>query len=217
MDYMFIGFLITFIGFIVVAVFVLNVIIKQNKPAQNFKKEYESTYDIERLTVANDKVICVDNADYSLLKQAIIDFTKDYNKPKQSHLKPVSKIWKITDSKAIITFPYDIDFEIFCYYVNYIKYPIGIEYSPAIQAWTTTKAEDNWLNRDFENKRIMMFFDPNVEAYDYVMLTTEDDIPYKITFDIENGLNREKEVIHHFVANDIDLRNIDSIGNEMIN
>jgi hypothetical protein len=43
-----------------------------------------------------------------------------------------------------ILFPYDIDFEIFCYFVNYLKYPENIQlidYSLDITAWGSNTSQ----------------------------------------------------------------------------
>ena len=160
--------------------------------------------DVKRSQKNNDKIVVIENAPYSLVKQVLTDFTANYDNPQQQHLKPFSKLHKVTDNKTVVTFPYDIDFEIFCYLVNYLKYPFEIQYSPKIKAWTTTKSSYNWLNSKLEDKKVMLFIDPNDKEYDNVMLTTEDNVQFKIGFAVGEGLQQQNRVIYQYENPDIE-------------
>ncbi|MBI5540200.1 MAG: hypothetical protein HY951_09100 [Bacteroidia bacterium] len=178
--------------------------------------EYKAKYVMPKQLKVNDKIIIIENANYSLIRQVVIDFTKTYDNLQQYKIKPISKIWKINNTKTIITFPCDIDFELFCYYINYLKYPINIKYSPKITAWTTAKSSDNWLTSDFEDKKVMMFLDPYDMEYDNVMITTEDNYPYKISFAVGKGLSKVKNIIYEYQKCEYNNDSIKSVSNETI-
>ncbi len=185
-----------------------------SKPTNKSQEPYVPQYNVERTLQENDKLIIVGNANLETLKQVISDFTRNYDNPQQVNLKPVSKIHKIDDSKFAITFPYDIDFEILCYYVNYLKYPIDITYTPTVLAWTSTSANYNWLNNSFDNNKVIMFIDPNDNEYDNVMVTTEDGKPFKIGFAVGYGLQGEPKIIQPYEKpplNTSELANYESV------
>jgi len=177
----------------VIAFFAFQFFNKNSDKSTN--ENYSSKFNIKKLITENDKQILVENVDYNLIKKAIQDFTKNYDNPQQSHLKPISKLYKIESKRIVITFPYDIDFNIFCYYVNYLKYPMDLNYKANVTGWTSTKATDNWLNKEFENQKAMLFIDPNDSEYDNVMLTTEKGRTYKIGFAIGEGLQNQNGTI----------------------
>lgn len=169
-----------------------------SKPANKPQRPYVPQYNVERTFKENDKLIIVGNVDLETLQQIVSDFTWNYDNPKQFNLKPISKIHKIDDSKFAISFPYDIDFEILCYYLNYLKYPKDINYQPSVLAWTSTSFGYKWLNETFNNNKVIMFIDPNDNEYDNVMVTTGDDKPFKLGFGIGYGLQTESKVIQKY-------------------
>lgn len=167
-----------------------------NKNSEKLTNEnYSSKYNVVKQITENDKQILVENVDYNLIKKAVQDFTKSYDNPQQINLKPTSRLHKIDDNQVIITFPYDVEFNIFCYYVNYLKYPIDLNYKANITGWTSTKATYNWLNKEFENQKAMIFINPNDNEYDNIMLTTEKGRTYKIGFAIGEGLQNHNGTI----------------------
>ncbi|MBU2018003.1 MAG: hypothetical protein KJ941_00025 [Bacteroidetes bacterium] len=166
-----------------------------NSKSDSTDKKYTSKFNVEKKLTDSDKQIVVENVDFNQIKNAVQDFTKNYDNPQQSHLKPISRLHKTDNNKTVITFPYDIDFEIFCYYINYLKYPMGLNYNANVRGWTTTKPNDNWLNKDFENVKTMLFIDPNDSEYDNVMLITESGKTYKIGFAIGEGLQNQNGTI----------------------
>ncbi len=170
-----------------------------SKPENKQQGPYVPKYNIERTLKENDKLIIVGNAKLETLKQVITDFTRNYDNPEQADLKPASKIYQIDDSKFAITFPYDIDFEILCYYVNYLKYPMEINYQPTVLAWTSTSSSYQWLNDTFDNNKVIMFIDPNDNEYDNVMITTEDGKGFKVGFASGYGLQPESNIVQNYV------------------
>jgi len=169
-----------------------------SKPTEKQKEPYVSKYNIKRTLTDNDKLITIWNADFRDVQQVVSDFTRNYDNPQQASLKPFSKIYKLDESQVVITFPYDIDFEIFCYYVNYLKYPIDIDYDPTILAWSSTSSKYQWLDESFDRNKVIVFIDPNDNEYDNVMITTKKGKAYKVGFAVGYGLQEESDVIQSY-------------------
>lgn len=127
----------------------------------------------------NDKLMVVKGVDYDDLKKALIEFCNLYNNEK---FQALLHLTKISDREFAITFPYDIDFEIYCYFVNYIYYPMDIKWKPTVTAWTTTKQGDTWIEENAMNKKVMLFVPENDAEHDNVFMTTEDNTGYKLGF-----------------------------------
>lgn len=169
------------------------------------QKDFVQQNNVKRTLKENDKIIIIGNADLKSLQQVVSDFTKDYDNSQHANLKPVSKIHKIGDFKFAITFPYDIDFEILCYFVNYLNYPLDNNCKPTVLAWTSTSSKYQWLNETFENNKVIMFIDPNDTEFDNVMVTTKDNKPFKIGFAVGYGLQSESHLIQNYVEPPLDL------------
>lgn len=101
------------------------------------------------------------------------------------------RLTKLTERKFAITFPYDIDFEIFCYFLNYIEYPMELQWSPDVTAWTTTKSSDTWITEKAANKKAMLFIPTDDTEHDNVYMTTQDNIGYKLGF----AMGEEKQLL----------------------
>ena len=168
------------IAIVLIAVFLL--LTSRNKkgesPLTNTKPE-KITKPTNQIN--NDKLIIVKTVNLDLLKQAIKSFCKSYNQESFIALPRLT----ILNDIYIVTFPYDIDFERFCYFINYLKYPIDInlkEYKPGIVAWCTTKSQDIWMTDEIANKQVMLYIPDSDKEYDNVYLTTQDNIGFKMGF-----------------------------------
>ena len=186
-------------NYIIIGIFALGAFLAfqffNKSKSESTSQSYTSKFKVEKKLTENDKLILVENVDFGLIKKAVQDFAKYYDNPEQSHLKPISKLHEVDKNRIVITFPYDIDFEILCYYVNYLKYPRDLNYDANVIGWTTTKSTDNWLNREFENQKGMLFLDPKDTEYDNVMMTTEKGKTFKIGFAIGEGLQNHNGTI----------------------
>jgi hypothetical protein len=135
-------------------------------------------------TKANDKIILIKNLKLDYLKQAIKQFCNMSNKNQYKALPRLITL----DSKFVITFPYDIDFDQFCYFINYIKYANELslmpDYKPEIKAWCTTKSDYTWITNETANKTVMIYIPDWDKDYDNVYLTTQDNIGFKMGFAI---------------------------------
>jgi hypothetical protein len=146
----------------------------------------------------NDKIIIVKKLALDYLKKAIEQFCKIYNK-QRIIAKPRLTVF---ENQYIITFPYDIDFEKFCYFINYLKYANELclkpDYKPEIIAWCSTKKGDSWMTDQILNKRVMLYIPESDKDYDNVYLTTEYNLGYKMGFAIgDSHIKLDKPVIDY--------------------
>jgi hypothetical protein len=174
------------------------------------------TSNIIKDSVVNNKIILVDNVEYNLIKQAVQDFTDMYDNPEQFELKPISKLYKPQEDQTLIIFPYNIDFEIFCYLINYIKYPIDLKYKANVLAWTTTKPDDPKIISEVSNRNVMLYIDPNDIEYDNVMLIAENEQTYKIRFAVGKGFEKYSETILKYKSFDLSTFELNKLESQEI-
>jgi predicted acetyltransferase len=110
----------------------------------------------------------------------LTDFCASYNQEKvQAHLR----LTKIKADEFVISFPQNIDFEIYCYMINYLNYPAGFNKTFKPFGYTTTKLSDHWITEETANKEVMLFISDHDTEYDNVSMTTSENIGYKLSFD----------------------------------
>lgn len=132
----------------------------------------------------NDKIILVQDLKFEYLKKAIEQFCNMSNQ-NQIDIRPRLTILA---NQFVITFPYGIGFDQFCFLINYLKYANELclkpDYRPVIRAWCTPKEGDIWMTEDIANKKAMIFIPDWDKEYDNVYLTTQDDLGFKMGFAI---------------------------------
>jgi hypothetical protein len=166
-----------FVLFIIVAALILVYFLRSK-----LDREGQGSYGRKR----NDKLVVVKGIDYAGLKQVLLDFCKMYNK---RGLQAIVRLTTIDETAFAITFPFDIEFEIFCYFINYLQYPVEFKSIIHVIAWTTTKTGDPWITAKSANKNVMLFIPPDDTEHDNVFLTTADNTGYKLRFALgENEL-----------------------------
>jgi hypothetical protein len=146
--------------------------------------------------IDNDKIVVIKNLKLDYLKQAIEQFCNMSNQNKYIALPRLT----LLDNQFVITFPYDIEFDQFCYFINYLKYANDLslkpDYKPEIKAWCTTKSGFAWMTDEIVNKSVMIFIPDWDKEYDNVYLTTQDNIGYKMGFAVgEEHHKLDKPVI----------------------
>lgn len=129
--------------------------------------------------VPNHKVIWVSNAKAKELKAAIQQCCTHYNE-QQPQLLP--RLVQLTDQEHLISFPYDVQFDLLCFFINYLHYPEGIAYQPKIVGWSIMMPADAWLGERLAGQRAMLFIPESDTEYDCIYLTTEQGAGYKIGF-----------------------------------
>jgi hypothetical protein len=136
----------------------------------------------------NDKLVIVDNISKTEMDSILTGFCNMYNK---ESFQAQPRLYKLNERQFAITFPFDIEFEIYCYFVNYVHYPMGFDKSFSVTAWETTKQANGWITEKTANKKVMLFIPEDDNEHDNVFLTTEDNIGYKLGF----AMGEEKQLL----------------------
>jgi hypothetical protein len=129
--------------------------------------------------IENDKLIIVKQTSYDNINNILAGFCNMYNK---ATFQAAPRLTEISASTFFISFPYDIDFDIFCYCINYIQYPIEGNAPADICAWATIKEGDQWAIAGIINKKVMLFIPADDTEHDNVYMTTADNTSYKLSF-----------------------------------
>jgi hypothetical protein len=53
---------------------------------------------------------------------------------------------RLSEREFAIVFPHDIGFEIYCYFINYLVYPMELKWKPDVIAWATTKPGEELIS-----------------------------------------------------------------------
>jgi len=190
------------------ALVVLYVVLKKLKN-QKSQVDEDTTRPLEELfptQLENDKLVIVDDISIPDLRTIVSGFCNLYNK-KKYQARP--RLTKITETRFAITFPFDIDFEIFCYFINYVHYPIGFEKSFSVTAWATIKSPDSWIPKKCADKKGMLFIPPDDTEYENVYITTSDNVGFKLGFAVGGTRQLDKPKLH-FTSPVIDIKEIAS-------
>ena len=131
---------------------------------------------------SNDKIVIVKYLQYDYLIKAIHQFCNLYNQEKFVALPRLIK----HNYLSIIIFPYNIEFDKFCSFVNYMGNAHELsnkpDYQPNVKAWCTTLPVDRWIKDEIANKNIMLFIPESDSNLDKVYLTTKDNVGFKMGF-----------------------------------
>ena len=166
------------IKFVLLIIGVVLILFLMKPFARKNNEEYDNRT-LPKDKVPNDKIVLVRGVSSDLIKQAVRQFCNLYNSQELSAIVYVSDF---PNGDVVITFPYDIDFGRFCFFVNYMYYPAKMSYKADISGWATTKPNDMWVNDTVAGKKVMLYIPPDNTEYDSLYLTTEDNIGYKIAF-----------------------------------
>jgi hypothetical protein len=134
----------------------------------------------------NDKLVIVNDILETDIHKILSGFCNMYNKEKY---QAQPRLVKIRERNFAITFPFDIDFDVFCYFINYIHYPMGFAKSFHATGWTTI--DDTWIKEKIENKKAMLYIPSDNKERDNVFMTTSDNIGFKLGF----ALGEEKQLL----------------------
>jgi hypothetical protein len=192
------------IGGIIAVGFILKSCISNNN-SKNESRPKNAEIPTEK--IQNDKIVLIENIKLDDLKSAIQKFCNNYN---QEGLRALPLLSVLSENKFVITFPFDTDFETYCYFVNYIYYPNDIIYKPTIKAWTSTKQNDSWMTNEIVNKKVMLYIPSDDKDYDNVYLTTSDNIGYKMGF----AMGEEKEKLNNPRQTYIEPINLEELKNK---
>ncbi|MGC4038225.1 MAG: hypothetical protein QM764_19840 [Chitinophagaceae bacterium] len=127
----------------------------------------------------NDKLVVAKGIYLEDIRSVLAGFCNLYNKEKYQALP---RMTQISEKEFAFTFPYDIDFEIYCYFINYLYYPMEVKWTVDVTGWTTGIASDKRIPEKAVGKKMMLFIPANDTEGDNVYMTTEDNIGYKLGF-----------------------------------
>lgn len=167
------------IAIVAIIIFVAWTKLKNQKPQPDTgtKRLQEAFFPTKEIT--NDKFVIVEDISENDIKKILQEFCNSYNK---ETFQAIPRLIKRTDKKFAVTFPYDIKFEIFCYFINYVNYPMGFDRHFKSVGWTTAKASDTWITEKCVNKNVLLYVSDFDNEYGNVFLTTSDNIGYKLGF-----------------------------------
>lgn len=148
----------------------------------------------------NDKLVIVAKVKPEEIDKILQEFCDVYNKDK---VQAQPRLYKINDDRFAIIFPFDIDFELYCYFVNYVRYPMAFNKSFDVTAWTTATSGQMWISQTIENKKIMLFIPDDDTEHDNVYVTSIDNIGYKFGFAVQEGSLLLSTPKKHFINPEI--------------
>jgi len=147
--------------------------------------------------VPNDKLVIVQSVALTDLKQAVQQFCKLYNAHDFAALPQLH----VYEQGNVIRFPFDISFEVFCYFINYLNYPEVLgekpDYQPNVKGYCIVLDVGGKVGKALKGQAVMMYcdFELESEAHDSVFVTTEAGESYMLGFAMGEELRKWKEVI----------------------
>jgi len=129
--------------------------------------------------VVNDKLIVIQGEDIAQVRLAVGKFFEAYK------LKADGISMRLTDlgaNKVAVAFPFDIGFDPFCFAVNFLKYPIDMQWAAQITGWATPRIGDAWITPEIAGEQVMFYLPEHDTEYDMVLMTTPQNVPYKLGF-----------------------------------
>jgi len=122
-----------------------------------------------------DNFITISGGGYNDIKKSLKDWIDLYSESLQGGLK--FELYKNDQSNYIIKVDNRLDNERFFYLVNYLNYPVDIEYKVNVEGFTTGK-DENVL----KGKKLMVYISPNDTDFDNVFVITNEKKNYKVDF-----------------------------------
>jgi nitrogen fixation protein len=173
----------------------------RSKPENNTSRP--SNEHLPKHEKPNDKLVIVDDLSKAEMESILTEFCNLYN---QQGFQALPRLYELNGRQFAIAFPFDMDFEMYCCFVNYVHYPLGLDKSFSVTAWVTTKQANGWITERTANKRVMLFIPEDDIERDNVFLTTEDNIGYKLGF----AMGEEKQLLQtpkkSYLAPTIDIK-----------
>lgn len=194
---------------IVIVVALIVYFLKTKLSSMNSKSEKENArpdnISLPITEIENDKLIIVEDISSDEIDRVLTDFCNMYNNEKWQVL---TRRHKINESKFALLFPFDIEFKIYCYLINYIHYPIDFDKQFVATAWATTKKGQTWIDDKLEEKEVMIFIPEVDNDFDSVYITTSENIGYKLSFSLRNKKQRLDFPGKQFIAPKVELREL---------
>jgi len=176
------------IPFAIIAVVVACFITGKKRKRDATKLEGRLNAPLQRISsqlTVNDKLVIVRNTDSNTLKKVVSDFCSMYNKDDYCVLP---RVIELTENEWAITFPYGINFKLYSYFINYLKYPINVDWETLVIGWATINKGDTRATNKSIGRKAMFFIPDNDEEHDIVYITAEDNTGYELYFSGEAEL-----------------------------
>lgn len=157
-------------------------------------------------TVENDRLVHVKGAEEIQVTRAIQEFCNIHN---YDQFNAILTLNVLSEEEFVITFPYDVDFETFCVFVNYLHFAEADLDSAEIKGWTTTDSKDALITEEIAGKPVMIYVPEDEDQTDNVHLVTSDDVGYKVSFDDGEETQMLEQPEMHYEEPPVDPRNLE--------
>lgn len=149
-----------------------------------------------------DNLILIKGGSYNDIKKALRQWIELYSKDLQDGL--TFQLYKNGSENHIIQADERLDNERFYYLVNYLSYPVEIEYKTDIEGYTTGK-DTNKL----KHKELLVYISPSDKEFDNVFVTTSENETYKVDFG--GRITEEQECKNYSYPTNLNLALSESI------
>lgn len=161
--------------------------------------------------IPNNKIILVGNVSIEELKGFAAAFCKQYN---EDGLSVKMQLVVTNDGRMVLVFPHDIDFDLFCFAVNYLRYPVSDDnVNPVVIGWGIFFSYQGWLKRFFKGDDLMVFVADDDTQYDEVVVVESNGKVWLNSF-ADRSKKIETEV--KYTAPPFDTLQIDTWASERI-
>ena len=143
----------------------------------------------------SDKLVAITGMDYATVQKIVADFATQYS---DRETLPDFEIQQTDSRGTIISFSDDMNFELFCFFVNYVQYPKGESTTQTVRGWSSLYGSSSFLTQDLSSKTGMFFLSPNDQDYDRVWFVTSANVDYMISFAGLGGVRKTGEHCYDF-------------------
>ncbi|MDL2256926.1 hypothetical protein LJC06_01815 [Bacteroidales bacterium OttesenSCG-928-I14] len=129
--------------------------------------------------VVNDKLVLVRGLNRQQLEKYLKKSCDSYNDAGEE-MHP--NVQQLGDNEFIITFPYDVEFELFCYLIYELSRKKNGKHYAEVTGWSKATAGDAWITDDIAGKQLMIYFPAEDKEYNNVYVSVENGECYKFRF-----------------------------------
>ena len=201
----------TIVSIIIIAAVIIVLIFAwyKEKPSPSRPEFSETDFPL----IFNDKSILVEGPNYNEIREVCIEFCEKYN-VKQYNV--IVKLIRLNPTSTLLIFPYEIDFQHYCYLVNYLKFPIGQNYSADVKGWLTSKKLDEWIDCRSVNKKIMVYNHSDIKYADGVNYTTMDQLGFRINFNEPGKASELEQPVQKYAPFSLKIQELNLSRGEII-
>lgn len=185
-----------FVSAILAIIFLIFIFNKLEKsPANTQAKPIATAVTFE----ASSYVVRMSGVTYRIAQQIVSDFIDLYSKdsPIQASFRTAS----VSPNATLVGFSKNIDFDLFCFFVNYATYPKGVDLKTIkhdVKGWGTYARINNDGFDNEQPKLAMFFIDPQDYEYDVIWLTSQDNQTWKLPFSDPSVAKKIPEIIYTY-------------------